>query len=66
MKAAPPVAASQGVTRDYPHAVGEFTFRFKPSTRICELREPAYPAVSTILPGSWCSMFTLNCWTCPA
>src|SRR6476469_7605228 len=47
------------------HAAGEVTFKFKPSTRMCEPREPAYPSVNTTLAGNWCSTFRLNCCTMP-
>src|SRR6266851_236322 len=49
-----------------PHAVGDETFMLLPKLRIWELREPAYPAVSTIWPGNWCSTLTLNCCTRPS
>ena len=35
-----------------------------PSTRMCELREPAYPAVNNI-PATRCSTLKLNCCTLP-
>src|SRR5713226_6185271 len=46
-------------------AFGECVFRFMPSIRMCELRDPAYPAVRTTFPGSWCSTLRLNCCTMP-
>src|SRR6267143_3266689 len=64
-KAVPPGPQPNVYPETTPHAAGDPTFRFKPSTRMWELREPAYPAVSTTLPGNWCSIFTLYCCTRP-
>src|ERR1039457_4858407 len=64
-KAAPPRPHPTGNPAPDPHAVGDPRFKLLPSTRMWDARDPAYPAVSTTWPGSWCSTFTLNCWTRP-
>src|SRR5437588_2783580 len=33
---------------------------------MCELRDPAYPRVSTTFPGIWRSTLRLYCWTRPS
>src|ERR1017187_9961377 len=64
-KADPPGPQPSVYPETVPHAVGDPRFKLLPSTRMWDARDPAYPAVSTTWPGSWCSTFTLNCWTRP-
>jgi hypothetical protein len=58
---APPGPQPSVYPATLPQAPGELTFLLFPPIRICVLRDPAYPAVSTRLPKNSRSTLPLNC-----